>query len=100
MNSKNVMALVDFHEGRYIWPDQIPVIAHHHVTADLLGDDSFLNYVARELKVPIGKLDSSNTITAIKVVVRDRYKLRFIMDIHDTPHTLFCMQYGFFGRGH
>ena len=38
----------------------LKALAHHVVTADVLGDTSFLNFVADMLKVPVGSLNSSH----------------------------------------
>ena len=66
---------VDFHEFKYLWPDSIPVLTRQLITADILGDDSFIAFIASELKVPVGRLVSSNKAQNIKQVIRNRLKL-------------------------
>ena len=38
-------------------------------------DDSFIAFIAAELKVPVGRLLSSNKAQNIKQVIRDRFRL-------------------------
>lgn len=91
VSSGSVKALVDLHQDQYIWPDQMGVIVHHILTADILGNDAFVRYVGRELKVPVG-----NSPQVVKMLVRDRIKLSTVVDLHYSPHSvcasckLFC----------
>ena len=78
--------LVDFHEFNYEWP-KFSALAHELMAADYLGDDSFIEYVAVELKIPVGRLDSSNPMQKLKMTIRDRYKLYEIMDLQTSDHT-------------
>ena len=53
----------------------IPVLTRQPITADVLSDDSFIAFIASELKVPVGPLVSSNKAQNIKQVIRNRLKL-------------------------
>ena len=75
VDHESIRGLVDFHEFKYLWPDSIPVLTRQLITADILGDDSFITFIAAELKVPVGRLLSSNKAQNIKQVIRDRFKL-------------------------
>ena len=76
---------MDFHECRYVLPESFTTLAHHVVTADILGDDTFLTFVASTLKVPVGSLNSSHRNQDIKMTIRDRLKLMSIVGLKDFP---------------
>ena len=92
VNKETVLALVDFHKCKYKWPASYTTIAHQLMAANFLGDDSFMEYIAATLKVPVARLESSNTFQAIKMAVRDRLKLTEMMDlkISDNSACFLC----------
>ena len=57
------------------------------VTADILGDTSFLNFVADPLKIPVGSLNSSYCNQDIKMMIRDHYKLMSLVDLREFPSS-------------
>ena len=57
-----VIALVDFHEGKYTLPETATVLKHQVLAADNLGDDSFLKYICLKLNVPFGRVNGSNKV--------------------------------------
>lgn len=61
-----VNALVDFHEGKYNFPDKYGVLSHQVMAADLLGDYTFIAFVAESLKAPHTRLDISHNSHAIR----------------------------------
>jgi len=79
VNSDTVNALVDFHEGNYCLPGTFGTLAHQVMAADILGDDSFVQFIAATLKVPSTCLDTSHTSQEVRMVVRDRLRLRDIV---------------------
>ena len=76
-----IQSLVDFHEYKYVWPERFSVIAHQVLAADNLGDDSFVEFISYELKVPVGRIDSSNTTQDVKMAIRDRLKLSDVVKL-------------------
>ena len=84
-----VNALVDFHEGKYNFPDKYGVLAHQVMAADLLGDDTFIAFVAESLKVPHTRLDISHNSHTIRKTVRDRLRLKdTFSSINDIPQNV------------
>ena len=43
VNKDTVIALVDFHEGKYTLPETVTVLMHQLLTANNLADDSFFD---------------------------------------------------------
>ena len=91
-----IKKLVDFHQQKYVWSPQMGVIVREVFTADILCDDKFVNYIARELKVPVSILDSSNYSTTVKAIIRDRLKLKMVVELHYSAHNV-CLscRFGF-----
>lgn len=81
MNSDTVKALVDFHEGNYCLPDHdhYGALAHHVMAADILGDDSFVQFISASLQVPPSCIDTSHTSLHVRMMVRDRLRLKSIV---------------------
>ena len=73
VNSDTVNALVDFHEGNYCFPERFGTLAHQVMAADILGDDTFVMFVAERLKVPSTRLNSSHRF---RMIIRDRMRLK------------------------
>ena len=62
-------------------PESFTALAHHVVMVDVLGDTSFLNFVADTLKVAVGSLNSSYQNQDINMTIRDRHKLVGLIEI-------------------
>ena len=66
---------MDFHKGTYNWPEVFTIMAHQVLAADILGDDRFVEHVCYKLKLPTGRINSSNWTQDVKIAIRDKYKL-------------------------
>lgn len=71
VNSDTMTALVDFHEGNYHFPDRFGTLTHHVVAADILGDDTFIEFVAEWLKIPCTHLHGSHSSQELRKIIRD-----------------------------
>ena len=49
VNSDTVNAFVDFHEGNYCFPERFGTLTHQVMPANILGDDTFIMFVAERL---------------------------------------------------
>ena len=74
---------MDFHERRYVLPESFTALAHNVAMADVLGDTSFLNFVADTLKVYVGSLNNSHQNQDITMTIRDRYKLASLVGLRE-----------------
>lgn len=85
------MALVEFHEGRYTIPDHYVTLAHQVLAADNLGENIFLDYICNTLKVPKGRINSSNRYLDVKMALRDKMTLKNIVrDLRESTHCFVC----------
>ena len=83
-----------------MWPEKYSVLAHQLIAADTLGDDSFLAYISSELKLPVGRINSSNRTQNVKMAVRDKYKLSAIVELKQASHQqCFACKLGFLAEG-
>ena len=64
---------MDFHEGNYHIPvsERSGDLAHHVMSADVLGDDAFIGFVADTLKIPSTRLVLSHKCQEIQKTIRD-----------------------------
>ena len=87
-------ALVDFHEGNYLFPspEQYGILAQQVMAADILGDDSFIQFIATHLQVPTTCLDVSHTTQEVRMTVRDRLRIRSIVPCLQVASHMMCFQ--------
>ena len=87
-------ALVDFHEGNYLFPspEQYGILAQQVMAADILGDDSFIQFIAAHLQVPTTCLDVSHTTQEVRMTVRDRLHIRSIVPCLQVASHMMCFQ--------
>ena len=76
VNANTVKALVDFHEGNYSFPKQFGALAHEVMAADILGADTFNEFVAGVLKIPSNRLNLSHNSQELRKTIRDRLRLQ------------------------
>ena len=84
-------ALVDFHEGNYHIPvsERSADLAHHVMSADVLGDDTFISFVADTLKVPPTRLLLSHKCQEIRKTIQDRMRTKdAYLSLRETPQGL------------
>ena len=80
---------MDFHKGWYTLPTKYGELANDIIAADILGDDTFISFIADTLKIPASRFDTSHTSQEIRKVMRDRLRLSFVVPrLEDTPSNI------------
>ena len=76
VNSDILNALVNFHDVIYVIPQKYGTLAHHVMAADILGENTFFEFIASHFRIPVTRLDMSHNSHEIKNIVGDRMRLK------------------------
>jgi hypothetical protein len=97
LTTRGVNTLLDLRWGRFRMPEHPSWLVPALTTADLLGDDDFINHVADILHIHPKKLTLANDVYK---VVRDRYRLSRIVRLAPSKNEKCGYCRDFFGGTH
>ena len=78
VSQETVLALAEFHDT-IPSPDNYSTLARQVFAADNLGDDTFWHYICDILKLPEGRINSSNRYFDVKLALRDKMRLKKVV---------------------
>ena len=81
----SLLAIINFNRKVYKLPEDFLPLVSQLITADTLGADHFVEYISQNLCVPASRLNTSNEYSAIKKLVRDRYRLSMKVTLEFPP---------------